>query len=167
MLSNTSWKDRFTNLKADVYTGGSYSNRTWTVGWQLDWTGSEWVSVGVLVETAINIWVPSTTVNFLTACVQGQSWVLWWQLPKTGDWMDSMGSEVLPVVKMSMSVFWVVTLCGLVSRYQRFGGTYCLHFQPWRLTEWVLTPYGLVGRYQRSGGTYCLHLQGWSEWIDC
>jgi hypothetical protein len=23
-----------------------------------------------------------------------------------------------------------------------------------------LTPYGFVGRYQRFGGTYCLHLQG-------
>jgi hypothetical protein len=29
--------------------------------------------------------------------------------------------------KMSMLVFWVVTSCGLVGRYQRFGGTYCFH----------------------------------------
>jgi hypothetical protein len=29
--------------------------------------------------------------------------------------------EVLTAVKMSMLVFWVVTLCGLVGRYQRFG----------------------------------------------
>jgi hypothetical protein len=28
-----------------------------------------------------------------------------------------------------MLVFWVVALCGLVGRYQRFGGTYCLHLQ--------------------------------------
>jgi hypothetical protein len=26
-----------------------------------------------------------------------------------------------------MSVFWIVTPWGLVSRYQRFGGTYCVH----------------------------------------
>jgi hypothetical protein len=30
---------------------------------------------------------------------------------------------------MSMSVFWVVTPCILVGRYQRFGGTYCLYLQ--------------------------------------
>jgi hypothetical protein len=28
---------------------------------------------------------------------------------------------------------------------------------------WVVTPCGLVGRYQRFGDTYCLHLQGWSD----
>jgi hypothetical protein len=28
-----------------------------------------------------------------------------------------------------MLVFWAVTLCGLVGRYQRFGGTYCLRLQ--------------------------------------
>jgi hypothetical protein len=33
--------------------------------------------------------------------------------------------------KISMLVFWVATSCGLVGRYQRFGGTYCLHFQGW------------------------------------
>jgi hypothetical protein len=36
-------------------------------------------------------------------------------------------SEVLTAVKMSMLVFWVVTPCGLVNGYQRFGGTYRLH----------------------------------------
>jgi hypothetical protein len=30
---------------------------------------------------------------------------------------------------MSIWVFWIVTLCVLVSRYQRFGGKYCLNFQ--------------------------------------
>jgi hypothetical protein len=34
-------------------------------------------------------------------------------------------------------VFWVVTQCGLVGRYQRFGGTYCLHLQPWRWMQYV------------------------------
>jgi hypothetical protein len=28
-----------------------------------------------------------------------------------------------------MLSFWVVTPCGRVGRYQRFGGTYCLYFQ--------------------------------------
>jgi hypothetical protein len=37
--------------------------------------------------------------------------------------------EVLTAVKMSVLFFWVVTLCGLVGKYQRFGGTYCLHLQ--------------------------------------
>jgi hypothetical protein len=40
-----------------------------------------------------------------------------------------MRSVVLTAVKMSMLVFWVVTPCGLVGRYQRFRGTYCLLLQ--------------------------------------
>jgi hypothetical protein len=35
--------------------------------------------------------------------------------------------EVLTAVKML--IFWVVTPCGTVGRYQRFRGTYRLHFQ--------------------------------------
>jgi hypothetical protein len=38
--------------------------------------------------------------------------------------------EVLMAVKMSMLLFWVVTPCGIVGRYQRFGWTCCLHLQP-------------------------------------
>jgi hypothetical protein len=38
-----------------------------------------------------------------------------------------MRFEVLTAVKMSMLVFWVVTPCGLVGRFQRFRKTYCLH----------------------------------------
>jgi hypothetical protein len=30
-----------------------------------------------------------------------------------------------------MHLFWVVTPCGFVDRYQRFGETYCLHLQGW------------------------------------
>jgi hypothetical protein len=30
---------------------------------------------------------------------------------------------VLTVTKMSILVFWVVTLCGLIGRYECFGGT--------------------------------------------
>jgi hypothetical protein len=41
--------------------------------------------------------------------------------------------EVLTVVKMLMLVIWVVALCGLSGRYQRFGGTCCLHLQGWFL----------------------------------
>jgi hypothetical protein len=48
-----------------------------------------------------------------------------------------MRFEVLTVVKMSM-VFWVVTPCGLVGRYQCFGGTYCLHLQGWISVYWTL-----------------------------
>jgi hypothetical protein len=40
------------------------------------------------------------------------------------------GFSVFTVVKMTMLLlFWVMTPCGLVSRYQRFGETYCLHLQ--------------------------------------
>jgi hypothetical protein len=31
---------------------------------------------------------------------------------------------------MSVLDFWVVTPCGLVDRYQHFGGIYCLHLPP-------------------------------------
>jgi hypothetical protein len=40
-----------------------------------------------------------------------------------------MRSEVLTVVNISLLVFWVVTPCGFVARYQRFVGIYCLHLQ--------------------------------------
>jgi hypothetical protein len=40
-----------------------------------------------------------------------------------------MISEVLMAVKMWRLVFWVVMLCKLVGRYQRFGGTCRLLFQ--------------------------------------
>jgi hypothetical protein len=35
----------------------------------------------------------------------------------------------------SVLVFWVVTQCGLIRKYQRFGGTYCLHLQSRRSEE--------------------------------
>jgi hypothetical protein len=34
-----------------------------------------------------------------------------------------MRFEVLAAVKVSMLVFWLVAPCGLVGRYQLFGGT--------------------------------------------
>jgi hypothetical protein len=37
--------------------------------------------------------------------------------------------EVLMAVRMTVLFFWVVTPCGLINRYRRFGGTYCLHLQ--------------------------------------
>jgi hypothetical protein len=41
------------------------------------------------------------------------------------------GSLTIPKkkCKSSMLVFWVVTPCGFVDRYQRFIGTYCPHLQ--------------------------------------
>jgi hypothetical protein len=41
-----------------------------------------------------------------------------------------MRFEVLTTVNFPMLVFWIVTPCGLIGRYQRFGETYCLHLQP-------------------------------------
>jgi hypothetical protein len=37
--------------------------------------------------------------------------------------------EVLTAMKALMLVFWVVKQCGLVGKYQCFGGTYCFHLQ--------------------------------------
>jgi hypothetical protein len=44
---------------------------------------------------------------------------------------DNFGTifEVLTAVKMSVFIFWVVTPCGPVGRYQSFGETYCPHLQ--------------------------------------
>jgi hypothetical protein len=36
-----------------------------------------------------------------------------------------MRSEVLTVTKTSMVVSWVVTPCGILGTYKRFGETYC------------------------------------------
>jgi hypothetical protein len=44
-------------------------------------------------------------------------------------WIHCMRFEVLMVVKMLMLVFWIVMLCGLVGRYQCFGGTFCFHLR--------------------------------------
>jgi hypothetical protein len=38
---------------------------------------------------------------------------------------------------LSMLFFWIITSCGLVGRYQRFGGTYCLYLQGWRWKQYV------------------------------
>jgi hypothetical protein len=37
--------------------------------------------------------------------------------------------EVFTAVKIHIVIFWVMTPCTLVGRYQSFGGTYCLHLQ--------------------------------------
>jgi hypothetical protein len=54
--------------------------------------------------------------------------------------------------KIQIELFWVVTPCGNVIGYQRFGGPCCLHL------HWVVTPCSVVVGYQRFGGPCCLHL---------
>jgi hypothetical protein len=43
--------------------------------------------------------------------------------------LSFIGSFFKIQLLLSMLVFWVVTPCVLVGRYQRFGGTCCLHLQ--------------------------------------
>ena len=38
-----------------------------------------------------------------------------------------------------INVFWYVTPCTLVRRWQRFGGTYCQHFQSVRVVTSALS----------------------------
>jgi hypothetical protein len=52
-----------------------------------------------------------------------------WGLIKHCDHFACMRYEVLTAVKMALLVVWVETQFGVVGRYQRFGGTYWLHFQ--------------------------------------
>jgi hypothetical protein len=40
-----------------------------------------------------------------------------------------MRTEVLMAVKTLILIFWVVTPCKLLGRYQHFGGIYCLYPQ--------------------------------------
>jgi hypothetical protein len=49
-------------------------------------------------------------------------------------------------------VFWVVTPCGLAGAYQRFGGTYCLHLQPFEASNNLLK---LLGNFLKMMLTYC------------
>jgi hypothetical protein len=41
-----------------------------------------------------------------------------------------MKFEVLATMKILMMIFWIVTPCGLVGRYQRVRETYYLYFSP-------------------------------------
>jgi hypothetical protein len=43
--------------------------------------------------------------------------------------LSNTRSVVLTAVKIPVLMFWVVTPYELVGRYERFGGTYCLHLQ--------------------------------------
>jgi hypothetical protein len=43
---------------------------------------------------------------------------------------ERVRSDVLTAAKMSMLVFWVVTPCGLVGRYQSFGETVYIFSSP-------------------------------------
>jgi hypothetical protein len=48
--------------------------------------------------------------------------------------------QVIQFVDVSRNLkkllFSIVTPCGLVGRYHRFGGTYCLHLEPWEKFVW-------------------------------
>jgi hypothetical protein len=54
--------------------------------------------------------------QYRAVVASGENWVAW-------------GKNVSGC--LSMLVFWVVIPCGLVGRYKRFGGAYCLHLQGW------------------------------------
>jgi hypothetical protein len=58
----------------------------------------------------------------------------------------------------SSQAFLVVTPCGVLVAYKRFGGPWCLHLQGevWRC---VVLCYVMVG-YQRFRGPCCVHLEG-------
>jgi hypothetical protein len=65
--------------------------------------------------------------------------------------------EVLTAVKMSMLVFWVVTPCGLVRRYQRFGETYCLqllYMETVCFSETLVSAYKSTWSYNPEDQTY-------------
>jgi hypothetical protein len=62
-------------------------------------------------------------------------------------------------IEIQVAVFWVMTLCGDVAGYRRFGGPYCLYLQgevsgAWIeiqvAVSWVMTPCSDVVRYNVS-----------------
>jgi hypothetical protein len=59
--------------------------------------------------------------------------------------------EVLTTVKLPILVVWVETQCGVLGRYQRFGGTYCVYLQCVQPTKSTLTTLALpvVNNYYR------------------
>lgn len=89
-------------------------------------------------NAAVNLWLPSIQYlksisyrhrleNDIKMC--GRKWsatimALWWNF-ESRNVGNSLGFEVVAAVKMSLSVFCVVTPRGLV----RFGGTYRFHLQ--------------------------------------
>jgi hypothetical protein len=64
--------------------------------------------------------------------------------------------EVVTVLEMSMFFFWAVTLCGLLGRYQRFGGAHCLHLQETSALnmEAVCSPETLISTYKPTQRYY-------------
>jgi hypothetical protein len=102
--SDEEWEDR-----------GGCQMEEWMFGQVSGWV-SKWVSelvcgVSELV-CGINEWVSVT-------CTVLSQYLLFLRF------------ERITKMKMMMLVFWVVT-CGLVGRYQHFGGIYCLHLQDYR-----------------------------------
>jgi hypothetical protein len=65
-------------------------------------------------------------------------------------------------------VFWVVTPCGLVGRFQRFGETYCPHLQGWSPPKrWYLptSPHGVTTQENNTHILiYCHFPGGRKQW---
>jgi hypothetical protein len=70
-------------------------------------------------------------------------------------WRDIWGSHTS--VKMTVLLFWIVTLLGLVSRCHCFWETDCLHLQPWRL-RWYVHPECFYLPTSPCGITTCMNI---------
>jgi hypothetical protein len=51
--------------------------------------------------------------------------------------LQQMRYEILKAVKIIECVSHLVLQCGFVSRYERFGETYCFHLQGWRWRQYI------------------------------
>jgi hypothetical protein len=59
---------------------------------------------------------------------------------------------MLPSLKNTL--FWNVTTCRLIDVYRRFGGTYCLHRQVWRMSHSSFLKREAVHYFEKSANFY-------------
>jgi hypothetical protein len=72
----------------------------------------------------------------------------------------SVGFEAFTAVFIKSSVFWDITPCSQLEVNRRFGGTYRLHFQGWRISRALLSSACFVQVYD-DGAHLFLRNAGW------
>jgi hypothetical protein len=106
----------------------------------------EWLVFWCFMLLIISLWVKIRRVaterlTWTSCLIHGQLFLDLWQT-ECHFWVfhclcPSLFLSMLETHPFSILFFWIVTPCGLVDRYQRFGETYCLHIWGWRRWQYV------------------------------